>query len=84
MAAAQLKLAGVPFHEGFGFCGDVQVLVHACVRLAELGIAELDQQPLPLRSASIVATSGAPPAGNRSNTSSPPWPASSPASSGRR
>ncbi len=42
------ELAGVPFDEGFGVCGDVQVLVQARVGLADLGVAELDQQPVAL------------------------------------
>ena len=42
------ELAGVPFDEGFGFRGDVEVLVEAGVRLADLGVSVLDQQPVPL------------------------------------
>src|SRR3970282_2163794 len=42
------ELAGVPFDEGFGFCGYVQVLVQARVGLADLGVAALDQQPVSL------------------------------------
>ena len=42
------ELAGVPFDEGFGFRRDVEVLVEAGVRLADLGFAVLDQQPVPL------------------------------------
>jgi len=36
------ELAGVPFDEGFGFRRDVEVLVEAGVRLADLGVSELD------------------------------------------
>src|SRR4029434_1350100 len=39
------ELAGVPFDEGFGFRRDVEVLVEAGVRLADLGVSVLDQQP---------------------------------------
>ena len=42
------ELAGVPFDEGFGFRRDVEVLVEAAVRLADLGISELDEQPIAL------------------------------------
>lgn len=41
------ELACVPFDEGFGFRRDVEVLVEAGVRLADLGVAVLDQQPVP-------------------------------------
>ena len=37
------ELAGVPFDEGFGFRRDVEVLVKAGVRLADLGVSELDE-----------------------------------------
>src|SRR5262245_51573553 len=37
------ELAGVPFDEGFGFRRDVEVLVEAGVRLADLGLAALDE-----------------------------------------
>ena len=37
------ELAGVPFDEGFGFRRDVEVLVEAGVRLANLGVSELDE-----------------------------------------
>src|SRR5574341_997817 len=40
------ELAGVPFDEGFGFRRDVEVLVEAGVRLADLGVSELDQKPV--------------------------------------
>src|SRR4029450_10006118 len=40
------KLAGVPFDEGFGFRRDVEVLVDARARLADLGVSELDEQPI--------------------------------------
>src|SRR3970040_2207981 len=33
------ELAGVPFDEGFGFRRDVEVLVEAGVRLADLGVS---------------------------------------------
>jgi hypothetical protein len=36
-------MAGVPFDEGFGFCRDVEVFVDAGVRLADLGVAELEE-----------------------------------------
>jgi hypothetical protein len=36
------ELAGVPFDESFGFRRDEEVLVEAGVRLANLGVAELD------------------------------------------
>ena len=37
------EVAGVPFDEGFGFRRDVEVLVEAGVRLADLGVSELDE-----------------------------------------
>jgi hypothetical protein len=37
------ELAGVPFDEGFGFRRDVEVLVEAGVRLADLGVSEFDE-----------------------------------------
>ena len=37
------ELAGVPFDEGFGFSRDVEVLVEAGVRLANLGVSKLDE-----------------------------------------
>src|SRR3546814_14989992 len=42
------ELAGVPFDEGFGFRRDVEVLLEVGVRLADLGIPELDEQPIAL------------------------------------
>src|SRR5688572_8594021 len=42
------ELAGVPFDEGFGIGRDVEVFVEARVRLADLGISELDDQPIAL------------------------------------
>src|SRR5262245_53221365 len=42
------ELTGVPFDEGFGFRRDVEILVEAGVRLADLGVSELDQQPIAL------------------------------------
>src|SRR5262245_47339493 len=42
------ELACVPFHEGFGFRCDVEVLVEAGVRLADLDVSELDEQPIAL------------------------------------
>jgi hypothetical protein len=42
------ELPGVPFDEGFGFRRDVEVLVEPGVRLADLGVSVLDQQPEPL------------------------------------
>src|SRR5262245_11523022 len=40
------ELAGVPLDEGFGFRRDVEILVEAGVRLADLGISALDKQPV--------------------------------------
>src|SRR5262245_60633511 len=37
------ELAGVPFDEGFGVRGDKEVLVVARARLADLGVAKLDE-----------------------------------------
>src|SRR5262245_10983895 len=37
------ELARVPFDEGFGFRRDVEVLVEAGVRLADLGVSALDK-----------------------------------------
>ena len=37
------ELAAVPLDEGFGFRRDVEVLVEAGVRLADLGVSELDE-----------------------------------------
>ena len=42
------ELAGVPLDEGFGLGGDVEVFVETGVRLADLGLAVLEQQPVPL------------------------------------
>src|SRR5687767_8343915 len=42
------ELAGVPFDEGFGFRRDVEVLVEAAIGLADLGVSELDEQPIAL------------------------------------
>ena len=42
------ELARVPFDEGFGFRGDIKILVEAGVRLADLGVPVLDQQPVHL------------------------------------
>ena len=42
------ELAGVPFDEGLGVRRDVEVLVEAGVRLANLGVPELDEQPVAL------------------------------------
>ena len=39
VAWAQVKLAGVPFDEGFGFRRDVEVLVEAGVRLADISVS---------------------------------------------
>src|SRR3546814_15246130 len=52
------ELAGVPFDEGFGFRRDVEVLLEVGVRLADLGIPELDAQQIPhtARPAGEVAT----------------------------
>ena len=38
----------MPLDEGFGVGGDVEVFVEAGVRLADLGLAVLEQQPVPL------------------------------------
>jgi hypothetical protein len=37
----------VPLHECFGVGGDVEVLVQSGIRLADLGLAVLEQQPVP-------------------------------------
>jgi hypothetical protein len=37
------ELASVPFDEGLGFRRDVEVLIEAGVRLADLGVPELDE-----------------------------------------
>ena len=37
------EVAGVPSDEGFGFRRDVEVLVEAGVRLADLGVSEFDE-----------------------------------------
>jgi hypothetical protein len=37
------ELTSVPLDEGFGFRRDVEVLVEAGVRLADLGVSELDE-----------------------------------------
>jgi hypothetical protein len=42
------ELARVPFDEGFGFRRDVEILVEAGIRLADLGLAEFDEQPIAL------------------------------------
>jgi hypothetical protein len=42
------ELAGVPLDEGFGVRRDEKVLVQAGVRLANLGVSTLDEQPLAL------------------------------------
>jgi hypothetical protein len=42
------ELAGVPFDEGLGFRRDVEVLVEAGVSLADLGVSELDEEPIAL------------------------------------
>src|SRR5262245_57838247 len=42
------ELAGVPFDEGFGFRRDVEVLVEAGLRLADLGVSELEEEPIAL------------------------------------
>jgi hypothetical protein len=39
--------AGMPLDEGFGFRRDEQVLVETGVLLADLGVAALDDQPVP-------------------------------------
>jgi len=43
------EVAGVPFDEGFGLRRDVEVLIEAGRRLADLGVSELDEQPIALR-----------------------------------
>src|SRR5262245_6788633 len=50
------ELAGVPLDERFGVRRDVEVLVETGVRLADFGVAELDDQPitLPARAAGEV------------------------------
>src|SRR5512134_377427 len=42
------ELAGVPFDERFGFRRDVEILVEGGVRLADLGVSELYEQPVTL------------------------------------
>ena len=42
------ELAGMPFDEGFGVRRDVEVLVEAGMRLADLGVSELDEEPVTL------------------------------------
>jgi hypothetical protein len=42
------QLPGVPLHERFGVGGDVEVLVQTGICLADLGLAVLEQQPVPL------------------------------------
>ena len=42
------ELAGVPLDEGFGFRRNEEVLVETRARLADLGVAVLDEQPVPL------------------------------------
>src|SRR5678815_2995269 len=42
------ELASVPSDEGFGFRRDVESPVEAGVRLADLGLAEFDDQPIAL------------------------------------
>jgi hypothetical protein len=42
------ELAGVPPDEGFRVGGDVEVFVESGVGLADLGLAVLEQQPVPL------------------------------------
>src|SRR5262245_26741794 len=37
------ELAGMPFDEGFGFRRDIEVLVEAGARLADLGVSELNE-----------------------------------------
>src|SRR5262245_23169441 len=43
------ELSGVPFDEGFGFRRHVEVLLEAGVRLANLSVSELDEQPIAFR-----------------------------------
>ena len=42
------ELPGVPLHERFSVGADVEVLVQSGIRLADLGLAVLEQQPVPL------------------------------------
>src|SRR5262245_12181438 len=42
------ELAGVPFDEGLGLGRHIEVLVEAVVLLADLRVAMLDQEPVPL------------------------------------
>ncbi len=42
------QLPSVPFHERLGVGGDVEVLVQTGIGLADLGLAVLEQQPVPL------------------------------------
>ncbi|HJU50947.1 MAG TPA: hypothetical protein VJ815_01310 [Acidimicrobiia bacterium] len=42
------ELACVPLDKGFGFSSDVKVFIQPGIGLANLGVAGLDQQPVPL------------------------------------
>src|SRR4029453_15160295 len=42
------QLPAVPPHERFGVGGDVEILVQTGIGLADLGLAVLEQQPVPL------------------------------------
>jgi hypothetical protein len=55
----------VPFDEGFGLRRDVEVLVEAGVRLTDLGVSELDEEPIALtaRAAGEVEADGSDGAG---------------------
>src|SRR5688572_29956918 len=48
------ELAGVPFDEGFGFRRDVEVLVETGVRLADLRVSALDEQPIALTARATI------------------------------
>jgi hypothetical protein len=53
-AAAQLSWPACHLTKASASAGDVQVRVEAWVRFADLGVAELDQQPVPLRRLAIA------------------------------
>ena len=63
------ELPGVPFDEGFGVRRDVEVLVEAGVRLADLGVSELDEQPIALTARAAGPTFGATRSGGQGSRS---------------
>jgi hypothetical protein len=50
VAWTHVSWAGVPFDEGFGFRRDGEILVETGRRLADLGVAALDEEPIALTS----------------------------------